>query len=273
MHFFQLLIYRLNSRVKSKLNKNVIHDFEFVRLLKRLNFNFRLNKSEIKITHVENGRNLNFSLKRYTSDCLVFKQIIIEKEYDYIIQLAKKNNLHIDSMIDFGANIGLTSMFFKCYYPNCEINAYEINANTFKRALKNFNENALSISSHLEGVWSKDCTLNISNDFRDNEDWSNHLSEHSKGQEVVCRSIINIIGSKKVDFVKIDIEGAEFELFRSPEFVKEWLPNIQIIAIEIHPEVEDPNLIVGYLQEHHFQLFLSGELLIGINKQYHKKGE
>ncbi len=68
-----------------------------------------------------------------------------------------------------------------------------------------------------------------------------------------------------VDLLKIDIEGAELELFSDAENVQ-FLANVKLITIEIHDEFECRMNIEDIIQSYGFLIFHSGELTIGINK-------
>lgn len=47
------------------------------------------------------------------------------------------------------------------------------------------------------------------------------------------RDLLNAIGGEKIDLLKIDIEGAEYELLGSDEFAQA-VPNVDVICIEFH---------------------------------------
>jgi hypothetical protein len=70
-------------------------------------------------------------------------------------------------------------------------------------------------------------------------------------------------GFESIDFLKIDIEGAEFNLFNSEESLK-ILEFVKILSIEIHPEFGSPNVIWDILKNAGFLLFIVSETVIGI---------
>jgi hypothetical protein len=55
-------------------------------------------------------------------------------------------------------------------------------------------------------------------------------------------------GTREVDFLKMDIEGSEFDLFDSAS----WLDNVHALSLEVHPAFGDPRLITARLKEHGF---------------------
>jgi FkbM family methyltransferase len=63
-----------------------------------------------------------------------------------------------------------------------------------------------------------------------------------------------------VDFLKIDIEGSEFDLFGLAESGRadlSWLHQIRRIAMEVHPRHGDPAALVSVLQGHGFRAWLT----------------
>ena len=61
----------------------------------------------------------------------------------------------------------------------------------------------------------------------------------------------------EIDFVKMDIEGSEFSLFESPD----WLNGVKALSMEIHLDFGDPNLVLETLKRYHFAYTLANENL------------
>ncbi len=268
MRLFQILLYRTISHIGFRLNKTLIQDYELRKHVLTTDTIIKIDKKTILVSTILDEQLSKFSLKRFSSDGQVFNQIILEEEYKYVINLIRENALSLQSMLDFGMNIGLTSVYFSRFFPDLKIKGYEISKETLDRAKQNFELNHLkNIECFHEGVWSENTELYLDNNFRDGQDWSNQLSTNVSKNKIHCKSISEIINKQPVDFVKIDIEGGEFELFKSTEYVDSWLPFVKVLAIEIHPEVGDPNIILIHLQRLNFKLYLSGELVIAIQNK------
>ncbi len=60
-----------------------------------------------------------------------------------------------------------------------------------------------------------------------------------------------------VDFIKIDIEGSEFSLFGSAD----WLRRVGAISMEVHPRYGDPNNVLTNLREYGFTCVIADENL------------
>lgn len=57
---------------------------------------------------------------------------------------------------------------------------------------------------------------------------------------------------EKVDFLKIDIEGSEFDLFCDNSSL--WLPKIKLIAMEVHTQFGDIEEIKNILKDNNFEV-------------------
>jgi hypothetical protein len=55
------------------------------------------------------------------------------------------------------------------------------------------------------------------------------------------------------DLVKMDIEGSEFALFRSPE----WLTRVSAVCMEVHPDYGEPQEILAALERHAFDVVVT----------------
>jgi FkbM family methyltransferase len=159
------------------------------------------------------------------SDRFTFKEIFIDRVYqpvlDYVPQCA--------SMIDLGANIGLASLFLSTHY-RCPVFAVEPNPPTYEVLSRNLSRTDIE-RTVCAGVWSKAATLSGT---RSDDHFSMFSVTESEGggvsglpmPEIIARS-----GFKTVGLLKIDIEGAEREVFRGD---LSWLEAVQAMAIEFH---------------------------------------
>lgn len=69
-----------------------------------------------------------------------------------------------------------------------------------------------------------------------------------------------------IDILKMDIEGAEKELFAASDL--SFLKHTKCIAIEIHDEFNCRNSIYQRLADYGFTRFNAGELTIGVNRNF-----
>jgi len=222
-----------------------------------------------------NKANTAFFGRAYpSSDLRVFAQIWKEEEYKEIVSFLKKNirekRLRV---IDAGANVGYTTLYlnetlssefeisFLCIEPsndNAEILHKNVSLNKISKA-----------AIEIAGLFNKTAYLRITTGFRDGKDWSLQIEESETPTNLKSVEILQLIKKYEwdiIDFLKIDIEGAERYLFSDADYAGMFLQKVRVIAIEIHDEYLIRNQIVRILEENNFKLSESGEITVGINK-------
>ena len=123
-------------------------------------------------------------------------------------------------IIDLGSNCGTFSLFALCNAPEARVQGVEALPELARRAQQNLAANQMG---------DRGC---IQNGIVGNESspWSEALEKTSgpierfDGKKVVA-------GMHQVDFLKCDIEGAEYELFAGD---LSWLSSVNRLAIEYH---------------------------------------
>lgn len=269
-NWLKIVKYSLGSRLINSVPKGMKHSYEFVLDLERKKIQFeKLNKC-IKFSYPLFDENYSFVIDETSSDSDVFNQIIIEKEYEFVVELISKHDIEVKTIVDAGANVGYTAIYLSHFFKNMQLIALEPNETTFQRLKLNMDLNSLShVTLHQKGLWNKDTFLKADNSFRDKQAWSFRLEETSDESKKLfevtsMNSLMKTHELESVDFLKIDVEGGEKEMFNSDADLS-WLNNVKVIAIEIHDEFECREDIETILKQQ-FNLFYSGELTIGIHK-------
>ncbi len=206
------------------------------------------------------------------SDILVYDQVFIEEQYKIVLNILSQYNTSVFNIIDAGSNVGYTSLYFAKYLTNVKIIAIEPSPENVAILKKNIELNNLeNFITIKEMALSNDSTKKFENsqDYRDKSDWSNTTIEDCNGKinSITINEIILNEKWKYIDFLKIDIEGYEKELFKSGSNMC-FLKYTKIIAIEVHEDVMSKSELELILISHNFLIFNSGELTIGLNKEY-----
>jgi FkbM family methyltransferase len=190
-----------------------------------------------------NGERRDFYLRRDTSDIKVLNQIFISGEYDLSALKRYKEILNFVDMafslnrppliIDCGANNGISSLFFAFEYQNAKIVAVEPDPENFE--MLNLNTANLLIDKYQLAVTSSKAELNL--DYADGSAWGVRTKPRGNIDSAIIQSVgINELyikyGQENIPFiVKLDVEGAEFEIFSSNI---EWLKHTPIVIVELH---------------------------------------
>jgi FkbM family methyltransferase len=250
---------------------NLIYDRFILEFLLKENTSVLKNGKELQI---KNYLGLNITLRKNTSDFQVFHQIMVDQEYLAVNNLLKKYQINLKTMVDCGANIGLSSLYFKSIYPDALVISLEPDQENVKQIEKNINLNKFrGIHCLNKGVWSSNSPLLLKKDFRDGNYWSFYVEEAPMGikpdvEGIDLKTIIRNYQLKTIDLLKIDIEGGERYLFDDKYDLTYVLQITNCIAIEIHDEFQIRDYIYSILKENDFIISESKELTIGIKKQF-----
>lgn len=143
-------------------------------------------------------------------------------------------------IIDCGANMGMSIIYFKKLYPEATIIAFEADDYIFTFLEKNINSYELkNVELINKAVWSNDDILS----FRIEGGAGGRVEKETsngKYKKVSSVRLKNYLVNQRVDFLKLDIEGAEYEVIKDCEGE---LNNIDFLFIEYHSLIEtDQNL-------------------------------
>ena len=199
------------------------------------------------------------TLRTATSDPFVYRQIMIENEYSPVL------GLPVHTIIDLGANIGLSSAWFLNRLPGSTVFALEADRENWEACQKNlqpYPDRAVVINA---AAWSSTMELQLHrrNCAADNVVREGGLEDgHPSVQGLDMPTVIERSGFKSVDLLKIDIEGAEEQIFGCG--VDGWLPLVHNLCIEIHGE-SCRRAFFSALSGYSFTHLRSGELDICLN--------
>lgn len=270
-HWLRLVAYSLGSRLIHSTPKGLRSTYDFVTaFLKENPYNLKKDKNFLVVNYPVGNTVYTCYFSQNSTDALVFHQIMVQKEYGSLIHLIKESGMEPQTMIDSGANIGLTTLFFKAYFPQLCIVALEPATGTYERLKLNIHKNKLeNVILLKKGLWNKTTALKGDTTFRDGGDWSFRLVEASPGEPALFETttvpeILKQYQWDTLDILKMDIEGSEKVVFDSQADLS-WLSKVKLIAIEIHDEFNCREEIENMLLKAGFRLSHSGELTLGVN--------
>jgi FkbM family methyltransferase len=178
------------------------------------------------ISFIHNGLKRKIYLRSSSSDVSIFEHIFIEDEFD--IELEAPNFI-----IDGGANCGLASLFLACRYPTAQIIAVEPSAENCEMCSRN--TSGLNVEVIQTAIWSSSTRLKIQNP--NDEPWAFQCVEVDENdpEGFEARDMQSLLSGRYCDLLKLDIEGAEVEIFQKPA----WVKDVSAITVEIHSEEAD----------------------------------
>jgi FkbM family methyltransferase len=223
------------------------------------------------------GRRYKFLIRRRTSDALAAQQVLFEREYEPLVQLIarKQGNSAVRSIVDAGANAGYATIYLLSHYPKAKCFAIEPDPNNFEALKTNIEANGFQNVFPLQAaLWRANENLVVSRDFRDGAQWSLRVQrpEREVGARLVrgmtLPQIMEDLQITEIDILKVDIEGAEAEVFDAGAGAERLLPQVKFLAIELHAETGRSEDILKVLDDNDFEMHLAGQTHIGFNRSF-----
>ncbi|KPL68839.1 hypothetical protein SZ64_12480 [Erythrobacter sp. SG61-1L] len=129
-------------------------------------------------------------------------------------------------ILDLGANVGYAAADFANSFPDARVIALELDSANAALARRN-----LAAYPNVElveaGIWSEDGEMTYGGQRADG-------FAIGKGEKtartISLATLLDERGIAAADYVKMDIEGAEWELFRHPD----WLARVNALSVEVH---------------------------------------
>jgi FkbM family methyltransferase len=180
-------------------------------------------KRHVSSTATFNGFKINVT--DFKSFIFQYEEIFFHHFYEFKTASAKP------VIYDCGANIGVSTLFFASKFPSARIVSYEPSPIVFEVLKKNISQNNITnVMLNQQAVWVKTEVLQFSEEGAD----SGSLYDVSNTKKINVQAVdfLEVLMKEEhIDFIKMDIEGAENDLIPhlEPAFSK-----IQNIFIEYH---------------------------------------
>jgi FkbM family methyltransferase len=191
------------------------------------------------------------TIRENIADYWTLKEIVVSEVYGGLIPHLGECR----TIIDLGANIGLATLYFAEKFPHARILSVEPESSNFAMLLRNVRTLATKgrCVPLQAALWSKDSRLDVLDPGAGHNAFA--FGEKSDG-EVLGLSIMTILersGFETVDLLKVDIEGAEVELFSGS---LDWLPRVRVLAVEFHGDAR---------KKSRFDEIMSGRQILDMN--------
>lgn len=191
------------------------------------------NVDQLRSIRLKYGKvNYRFATDLFYSLDEIFKNKIYK-------QVLKENSY----ILDCGANIGLSAIYLKSICPSAHIEVFEPDTKNFELLSHNIKScNLKNILLHKKAVWTENTTLQ----FRNEGTVSSRIetaSQHSTDtvEAVRLRDFMN----KEIDFLKMDIEGAEYPVVKD---IEDKLYLVKNFFLEYHGKFEENGNLIELLE-------------------------
>jgi len=166
---------------------------------------------------------------------------LIQNELSTYKSLFKINFQKDDVILDLGANLGIISILLSKKFPFTKIYSFEASPINYDNFIKNIKDNnCLNIIPFNLAVWSKSNDIIEIPTSPTNSGGSSIFYKPeffnqypvSKIPTISLKDIFDQNNINECKLLKIDVEGAEYEIFK--EFPQEYYNKIKNIGIEFH---------------------------------------
>jgi FkbM family methyltransferase len=175
-------------------------------------------------------------------------------------------------IVDAGANIGLTSALLLERFPDCSVLSIEPDPQNYSIASQNLKGYGDRCRLLRVALWSKEETLSVQRGtYRDGLDWASQtVSTNDPNSATVSartlNSLLSEVGFPRIDLLKIDIEGAELQVFGEGD--TSFLEKTSYCATECHDD-QCLKAFVDATKRYGFSIRHEGELAIA----WHPSGQ
>lgn len=234
------MIYKMRNFIlilknRTGLDKKLVIDifFSYVLITLKQLFLVKISRLSIRSEKIF-GKKLTFF--NYNDFATLFEEIFIHG--DYFFKTEKEGPV----ILDCGSNIGLSVIYFKMLYPQSKITAFEAHGPTFTLLKNNILSNNITgvkfVNRALYSVAGKKIWF-YSNSLEPGALGMTLIAKkpgHDKKESVLSGTLSSYIKSD-IDFIKMDIEGAEMEVI--PELFKKGRQKfLKLLIVEYHHHVD-----------------------------------
>lgn len=170
------------------------------------------------------------------SDHYTFGDVFEQEVYKSVLRYLPD----CSTIVDLGANIGFASLYLAKAYPSARVASVEPNSENFELLQANLQGLIRQGRCILmqAAVWSAHKSLAVDPNWQHGAYNAFRLQDERVGQQgtdhvegITMQEVLAEAKFQHVDLLKVDIEGAEVELFRGN---LDWLDRVRAIAIEFH---------------------------------------
>ena len=264
-NFFKYIYYFIYNLIKNKQFIIITPGLLGIILKKIIIFD-RINKNFFSIKIRDKYDTITL-FEIFAEDFYNIRSLNIFNKINLVLSNMEKNNF-TPLIIDCGANIGCSSIYFNKMIKNSKIINIEPEEKNF--SLLEYNCKTDVYENINSAISSKNINYSLENNYNDNRAFK--VKENLNGDKKSI-TVNQILQNKESNFkpflIKFDIEGFEKDVFAGN---LDWIDKFKIIIIEIHdwmlPEENCSENFIKAISNMNKDLIISGENLILVNNNY-----
>ncbi|HEV2703843.1 MAG TPA: FkbM family methyltransferase [Steroidobacteraceae bacterium] len=178
-----------------------------------------------------------FSLRILSTDVPTYLQVFVNREYEFL------TDGQPEVIVDAGANIGLASIYFANKFPRAKIIAIEPERSNFTLLTRNVAPYPQIVPVQA-ALWHKNEEIELIDPGLGK--WGFMTEEKATPEALpgnACHAVtamtvdrvMKLFDLNKIDIFKIDIEGAEREVFSDSS---PWIGKVNSLIIELHEHMK-----------------------------------
>ena len=168
------------------------------------------------------------------SDAFIFSEVFDHRYYDFSLPFLPK------TILDLGANVGFTAIFFARKYPSAKIACVEPMPNNIELLKNNLELNEVEASVFPAAIAVEDGSIQMEVGQLDyghkvaSINYGKPLTGHTLEVEAISvPTLLKKLNWERISLLKVDIEGYESILLKE---CCEWLDFVDSICIECHED-------------------------------------
>lgn len=197
-------------------------------------------------------------------DFYTYEEVILKKSYDISFGFPPR------TIIDGGGNIGLTAAFWATKFPDATIVTLEPDGENFE-VLQQNTAAYPNIHPLRAGVWHRRANLQVKDIGQGNNGFVVEEVSAAGSDAVPAYSVADILQQMNwptVDLLKLDVEGAEKEIFSSG--YEAWLPRVRVLVVEMHDRMKKgcSKAVFAAMNHYDFSFAVAGENVVFTNESW-----
>jgi FkbM family methyltransferase len=202
----------------------------------------------VRTIRLHDGAHLRYRLNR--GDLQSFREVWLGETYRLPAALAS-----VETIVDLGANIGLTSVYLAQHYGARRLIAVEPVPSNAALLRQNLELNNVAGDVIEAVIGAVDGVAHFHDASHSNLGYV--ADEGRDVRSVSMKTVLDQLGTAEIDILKVDIEGGEQGLLTGE---RSWLRHVRSLMIEFHPPLVDSKRLAAVIESEGFRHIAAGSI-------------